>query len=219
MSLTHSYTTNTLRKIDYNAIIKLLGFSVATYNTDLKKNCEKEIIRRNPALLEKQAAITFNSKLSPREFDKKSTEALKKFAIKLNKKYDFSKETAALLSKKSRYFKAHNLLNSKKEPKTGGGVRDGSYAIDRVISWRLGNDIYSLTILLEKNMPTSNAKFHVYAPKLHLGKIYKPLSKLRIKLDHNDELGLVQGGAEFKTLNEAMDFYEELMLKVAPRLF
>ena len=214
----YAYTPEKLQAMKYKDVDSLSKLSKDKGFTKLCNWCEVELARREPPPFEKHAPCIFGPELNPSEFQKQACERLKSFAFDLEKKFDFSEKTAEAFSKaKHSRFRAHQFLNANKDPKSGEGTRNGSYSIDRYISWRLYDDIYSLTILLSKGAPVSEAVYHVYAPQELLGSNYKPVSELRNKLDAEDELGLVKGGIEFKSLSEAMDVYEQIMYKVAPR--
>ena len=216
--VTHKYTAESFQKMPYEDVVSILKRAEERGAKDVCEWCKAELTRREPPPFQKHAPCAFESESSVREFEKQACEVLRSFAFELEKKFDFSEERASLLSKKKNSnFRAHKFLSTSAQPKTGGKAKDGSYSIDRYISWRIYDNIYSLTIILGKEAPASEARYHIYAPQEDVGANYKPISDLRKHHDDNDELGLVKGGAEYKTLNEAMDAFEQLMYKVAPR--
>ncbi len=213
-----AYTPEKLRSMTYREVKSIRDKSQERGLTKLCEWCQFEITRREPPPFEKHAPCVFDNEIAFSDFQKQICEKVIAFAFALQEKFDFSEETANEYSKpKFSNFRAHKLLGTNNEPKTGGGTRDGSYKMDRYISWRYLDSIYSLTILLPKDAPVSEAVYHVYAPQELIGENYKAVANLRSKLDENDELGLVKGGAVYKTLNEAMDVFEKIMYQVAPR--
>ena len=214
----YGYTPEKLSAMSYKDVSSLYKQSKEKGFTRLCEWCEVEITRREPPPFERHAPCVFQADMNPSRFQKEVCESLKSFAFDLEKKFDFSIETAESFSKsKFSRFKVHQFLGANKDPKYGGGMKSGNYAVDRYISWRLYDDIYSLTILLAKDSPISETHYHVYAPQEALEGNYQPISELRLDLNEDDELGLVKGGIDYKTLNEAMDAYEQVMYKVAPR--
>ncbi len=213
-----AYTPEKLQAMSYFGVTSLLKRAESRGSTRLCIMCREEISRRQPPPPKKHSPCIFSSDLSVSEFLKAVSERLIPFAMELDSTYDLSIPTAQQYSNgHSTRFRGHKLLSGTGELKNGGGKRDTSYSIDSYISWRIRDDIYSLTVLLAKNKPVTEAEYQIYAPQEVLGVAYKPISELRNKLDKNDELGLVKGGVALKNLNEAMDLFAEILFKVAPR--
>jgi hypothetical protein len=128
--------------------------------TDLLEKCTAELSRRNALKPRKEGKPRSELK----EFEHQMSEQLAAVGKRVADKYDLSEATAKAKSEGVKGFKAHKLLDSKGYAKLGGHQRNGTVAVDRYISYRLGNNIVSLGVWLPKDQPAEAHEFHVSAP-------------------------------------------------------
>jgi hypothetical protein len=147
----------------------------ALSDADLKNllvNAERK--SAEPVIAQCKAELEKRDALKPRKTSKPRTE-LKEFEHDISgkiaavgkemaEKYDLSEQTAKAKSVDVKGYRSHKLLDAKGYAKLGGHQRDGTVAVDRYISYRLGNDIVSLGVWLPKDAPIEDHEFHVAAP-------------------------------------------------------
>src|SRR5450631_2651791 len=109
------------------------------------------------AEIEKRDAEKPRNSAKPRtelkQFEHEMSAELAAVGKQMAEKYDLSEETAKAKSAGVKGFRSHKLLDAKGYAKLGGHQRDGSVAVDRYISYRLGNGIVSLGVWLLKDAP------------------------------------------------------------------
>ncbi len=127
---------------------------------DLVAKCAAEIEKRDAAKPRKGA----KPRTELKEFEHAVSSELATVGKAMAEKYDLSEETAKAKSAGIKGFRSHKLLDSQGYAKLGGSQRDGTVAVDRYISYRLGNDIVTLGAWLLKDAPIEAHEFHVSAP-------------------------------------------------------
>jgi hypothetical protein len=127
--------------------------------------CQAEIEKRNAAKPRKGP----KPRTEVKEFEHEISGQLAAVGKQMAHKYDLSEETAKARSEGVKGFRSHKLLDAKGFAKLGGSQRDGTVAVDRYISYRLGNGIVSLGVWLLKDAPIEDHEFHVSAPAGMIG--------------------------------------------------
>lgn len=217
---THNYTPEKLAEFTYSALVDMKGRALKNDSPDLVAMCDFEIAKRPPAPQNfETVSMSYKSRTgrapSVVEADKQTSALLAESIQELNRIYDLSKETAKKLSKDVSNFRAHNLLSAEGKAKVGGAKMKGRVAINNFVSYRLNSDVFALCVALEHNKPVSDMKYIVLAPRSFLSS-YKALDQL-IPITEEDDLGLIDGGEEFKTYNEALGVFSSILEKVAPK--
>ena len=128
--------------------------------TDLVAKCTAELEKRDAAKPRKTA----KPRTELKEFEHAVSAELATVGKAMAEKYDLSEETAKAKSAGVKGFRSHKLLDSQGYAKLGGSQRDGTVAVDRYISYRLGNDIVTLGVWLLKDAPIDAHEFHVSGP-------------------------------------------------------
>ena len=168
----------------------------ALSNQDLKNllvNAERKaadaVVAQCKAEIEKRDAAKPRKTAKPRteikEFEHDISGQLAAVGKEMAAKYDLSEETAKAKSAGVKGFRSHKLLDAKGYAKLGGHQRDGTVAVDRYISYRLGNDIVSLGVWLPKDAPLEDHEFHVGAPPAML-EGGKPFAEVRPGISDKD---------------------------------
>jgi len=143
--------------------------------------CKAEIEQRDAAKPRKTA----KPRTEIKEFEHDISGQLAAVGKEMAAKYDLSEETAKAKSAGVKGFRSHKLLDAKGYAKLGGHQRDGTVAVDRYISYRLGNDIVSLGVWLPKDAPLEDHEFHVGAPPAML-EGGKPFAEVRPGISDKD---------------------------------
>jgi hypothetical protein len=138
----------------------LLANAVRKSAAPVVAQCQAEIEKRNAAKPRK----TPKPRTEVKEFEHDMSGKLAAVGKEMAEKYDLSEETAKAKSADVKGFRSHKLLDAKGFAKLGGSQRDGTVAVDRYISYRLGNGIVSLGVWLLKDAPIEDHEFHVSAP-------------------------------------------------------
>ena len=125
----------------------LLANAVRKSAAPVIAQCEAEIEKRNAAKPRKGP----KPRTEVKEFEHEISGQLAAVGKQMAEKYDLSEETAKARSEGVKGFRSHKLLDAKGFAKLGGHQRDGSVAVDRYISYRLGNGIVSLGVWLLKD--------------------------------------------------------------------
>jgi len=127
-----------------------------------------EIVARCKAEMEKRDTSRPRKASKPRtelkEFEHGVSEQLAEVGKAMAAKYDLSEATAKAKSAAVKGFRSHKLLDAKGSAKLGGHQRDGTVAIERYISYRVGNKVVTLGVWLAKDAPVDDHEFHVSAP-------------------------------------------------------
>src|SRR6201994_1838425 len=160
---------------------------------NLRANAEKksvaDLIAKCQAELEKRNALKPRKASKPRtelkEFEHAMSGQLAAVGKQMAEKYDLSEETAKAKSAGVKGFRSHKLLDAQGYAKLGGSQRDGTVAVDRYISYRLGNDIVSLGVWLLKDAPIEAHEFHVAGPAAMI-EGGKPVAEVRPGISDKD---------------------------------
>jgi hypothetical protein len=131
------------------------------------------------------------------------------------KSFDLSEAAATKLSEGVKGFKAHKALGSDGLAKTGGLKKEGKAAIDRLTSYRVKNEIVSLTALLLKGAPADQLRFLVRAPKEKLPRGL-PLGDVMPELKETDAAKAVAHFIAYEDFDEAAGVYRGLIAQLAP---
>ena len=109
-------------------------------------------------------------------------------------------------------FRSHKLLDAKGYAKLGGSQRDGTVAVDRYISYRLGNDIVTLGVWLLKDAPIDAHEFHVSGPAAMI-EGGKSFVEVRPGISEKDaqETRLIRS---FKDLPSAAEAFDAALAKI-----
>src|SRR6202012_2815065 len=128
--------------------------------TDLVAKCAAEIEKRDAAKPRKGP----KPRTELKEFEHQMSGRIADVGKQMAAKYDLSEETAKAKSAGIKGFRSHKLLDAQGHAKLGGSQRDGTVAVDRYISYRLGNDIVTLGVWLLKDAAVESREFHVSGP-------------------------------------------------------
>lgn len=217
---THKYNPEKLAEFTYSGLIDMREKAIKNGAEDLASMCDFELSKRPPPPKKEVKKVSMSTtsksgkKASIIEIDRITSALLAEAITELNKKYDLSKETAKSLSTDSKKFRPHNTSPSNKA-KTGGAKRTGNVVVSNYVSYRLNDDIFELAALLEHNQPVSAMKYIVMAPKKYLNNWVK--KEKFIPMNENDKFGVTEGGEVFKTFEEAIKVFTEIIDKVAPK--
>ncbi len=147
-----------------------------------------------------------------KEFEHEMAGQLAAVGTELAAKYDLSAETAKAKSAGVKGFKAHSLLDAKGFAKLGGHQRNGSVAIDRYISYRLGNETVTLGVWLPKDAPIEAREFHVSAPAAMI-EGGQPLTELPPGVE-DTEVQTARAIRSFKNLPSAAAAFDAALAKI-----
>jgi len=175
-----------------------------------------DVIAQCKAEMEKRDAAKPRKASKPRtelkEFEHDMSAQLAAVGREMAEKYDLSEETAKAKSADVKGFRSHKLLDAKGYAKLGGHQRDGTVAVDRYISYRLGNDIVTLGVWLLKDAPIEDHEFHVSAPAemIEGGKTF---SEVRPGISEKD-LQETRHIRAFKDLPSAAAAFDAVLAKI-----
>jgi len=211
--LTHNFTPEKLEKYSYEDLVSIRARTLEKgLYPDLVTMCDVELAKRPPPPPPRK------TKAYPiRQLEKNVCKQLEKLANKLSVKYDLSPETARTLSEGTKGFVPLELLSPNGTPKTGDGQRGGHVAIDRYISFKIGDELAALVAIIENDVDPSEIKFQVLAPEKYI-QGYKPISQLRTYLDEGEELGSAKGGIEFDSFEKGAELFSLVMDSIVPKL-
>ncbi len=187
---------------------------------NLLANAEKrsvaDVVERCKAEQGKRHALKPRKEGKPRselkEFEHEVAGQIAAVGKEVEGKYDLSPETAKAKSEGVKGFKAHKLLDAKGFAKLGGHQRNGTIAVDRYISYRLGNDVVTLGVWLPKEMPVEAHEFHVSAPAAMI-EAGRPFSEVRPGIEETE----LQSGRlirAFKDLPSAAAAFDKALAKL-----
>ena len=176
--------------------------------TDLVAKCTAEIEKRDAAKPRKAA----KPRTELKEFEHAVSGELATVGKAMAEKYDLSEETAKAKSAGIKGFRSHKLLDAKGYAKLGGSQRDGTVAVDRYISYRLGNDTVTLGVWLAKDAPIDAHEFHVSGPAAMI-EGGKSFSEVRPGISEKDqqETRLIRA---FKDLPSAAAAFDAALAKI-----
>jgi hypothetical protein len=176
--------------------------------TDLVAKCTTELEKRQAA---KPGKAT-KPRTELKEFEHTIAGEIAAVGKQMAEKYDLSEETAKAKSAGVKGFRSHKLLDAKGYAKLGGSQRDGTVAVDRYISYRLGNDIVTLGVWLLKDAPIDAHEFHVSGPAAMI-EDGKSFSEVRPGLSEKDQpdTRLIRA---FKDLPSAAAAFDAALAKI-----
>jgi len=186
----------------------LLGNAERKSATDLVAKCNAELEKRDAAKPRKTA----KPRTELKEFEHMIAGEIAAVGKQMAEKYDLSEETAKAKSVGVKGFRSHKLLDAKGYAKLGGSQRDGTVAVDRYISYRLGNDIVTLGVWLPKDAPIDAHEFHVSGPAAMI-EGGKSFSEVRPGISEKDqqETRLIRA---FKDLPSAAAAFDAALAKI-----
>lgn len=202
------WTEEKIAELSDQALKNLLENAERKSVADVAGRCKAEQARRH-ALKPKRDA---KPRSELKEFEFQVSEQLARVGKDVAGRYDLSPETAKARSEGVKGFKAHRLLDSKGFAKLGGHQRNGTVAVDRYISYRVGNNVVTLGVWLPKDQPVEAHEFHVSAPASMI-EDGKPFSEIRPGLEETE----LQSGRlirSFKDLPSAADAFDKALAKV-----
>lgn len=217
---------STIWNADRVALLSLVDLKQLAANSQDRNNsevvalCQAEIQARKPKPktslgLPDGFVKTARSAIAKR-LERDVVDLLVQLAIRLNEKYDLSRERARALSTDTKRFIPHRLTDAKGSAKVGGAQKSGLVVFDRYISYRLGNQIYALLALLQEGDDVSNVQYQVVGPTSILSNA-RPISELRPYLPKGATIGLTDFVEEFNNFDEASERFMFLMEQVAPK--
>jgi hypothetical protein len=176
--------------------------------SDVIERCRAEIDKRDAAKPRKAS----KPRTELKEFEHEVSARIAEVGKAMAAKYDLSEDTAKTKSAGVKGFKSHRLLDSKGSAKLGGHQRNGSVAVDRYISYRLGNDVVSLGVWLLKDAQVESHEFHVIAPASMI-EGGRPFAEVRAGFEATE----LQPGRlirSFKDLDEAAAAFDSALAKI-----
>lgn len=150
-------------KLDTDALIRLRSNAERMAANDVLALCDAELSTR-------KAKAGKSSGRTVRPDDERNAEVeaaaqLKALANMLLSKYDLSAATAKSQSQGFKGFRVLDLLGKNGSAKVGGLQLNGSLALERYISYRLGEDRVVLAYILLKDRPINEARWLVVGPQ------------------------------------------------------
>ena len=192
-------TDQDLKNLLVNAERKSVG--------DVVDKCKAEQAKRHALKPRKEGKPRSELK----EFEHQMSEQLATVGKEVAGKYDLSEATAKAKSAGVKGFKSHKLLDAKGYAKLGGHQRNGAVAVDRYISYRLGNNIVALGVWLPKDQPLDAHEFHVTGPAAAIDN-GRPI--LQVRPGPESELQAGHVAATFKDLPSAAAAFDKALAKV-----
>lgn len=175
---------------------------------DVAASCDQVLSTRKPI---RQSGVSRSS--SPTKIlESECAKQLSDLAVFLSSKYDLSPATATKLSVGVKGFRAHQLTAKNGQAKLGGDQRTGKVAIDRYISYRLGNEPVALTALLLSQESEEGLIWQVLGSEKHFQK-FESFTDLRSYASDKD-VGLYKCGLNFTSFSEAATLFEEIISKL-----
>ena len=152
--------------------------------------------------------------------EKRVARTLGALAEELATRYDLTPETATQLSAGTKRFKAHALTDKRGEAKTGGAVKEGKIAIDRYISYRVGDSLVSLAFVLFVGEAVDRARYFVMGTTDVLDEGEPFATALPDGASYGWSAGFVErmNTLSFVDLPAASVRYEALVAKLAPKV-
>lgn len=128
--------------------------------------------------------------------------------------YDLSEVTARAASQGIKGFRYLPLIGKAGRSKLGGSQRNGTIAIDRYISYRIGDDRIALAILLAKGQQAEDHKWFLSGPESLLPNQVAP-TKVIPGLEESTNYTHV--GVAFDNFDHAAAKFKEIMAAFAPK--
>jgi hypothetical protein len=180
-----------------------------------EKKSVEDVVGKCKAEQDKRQAAKPRREGKPRsevkEFEHQMSGEIAEVGKRMADKYDLSEESAKVKSEGVKGFKSHKLLDAKGYAKLGGHQRNGAVAIDRYISYRLGNNIVSLGVWLPKDLPLDAHEFHVIGPADMIDG-GRPIPEVRPGPESELQAGHIV--ATFKDLPNAAAAFDNALAKI-----
>ncbi len=126
---------------------------------------------------------------------------------------DLSEIAARKASEGTKGYRYLSPLGKNGKSKLGGNQRNGTVAIDRYISYRVGNDKVSIGLLLAKGQPVEQHRWILSAPD-RLLKDQKPV--IEIVPGMADLVNEKNAGVVFAKFEDGAARFEEIICQIAP---
>ena len=174
-------------------------------NVEVVSWCDEVLATKKPIRKARTASTT-------KTLEAECSHQLSELAKHLSSKYDLTAETATKKSEGVKGFRPHSLTAKNGQAKLGGEQRTGRVAMDRYISYRLKNDIVSLTAWLESKEDPENLKWQVFGPKAYFTDFQ---SKKMLHPNHSDPNSSDEiGGQEYIAFDQASDKFEDIIKNI-----
>lgn len=151
---------------------------------------------------------------SEKNLQAQADEKLTDLAHELLAKYDLSEETARVASIGVKGYRYLNLVGKNGNSKLGGHQLNGQMAIDRYISFQIGEDKVALGLLLAKGQPAEQHRWIVSGPKRLLPE-QRPVVELVPGM--NDVLTNTNEGIAFEDFEGAARGFDAILDAIAVR--
>jgi hypothetical protein len=195
--MAHSWTKESLEKLPPNELESLENNVRVKGALELADLCKAIRFSRMTVGAKKKA-------LGISSFEKKLSARLGAIASALAKEFDLSEETA----KAHGTSRPHMLTNKHGNAKVGGAMKNGKFAVDIYISYRLKDIKLTLDVVLQEGKSIDQTIYVVSgSPSVVPNGI--PRDDLDISKD--------SVAVEFATLEDAADFYKQQLATFAPR--
>lgn len=136
------------------------------------------------------------------------------FAAKINAIYDLSQATAKAESKDVKRFIARNLLGKSGASKVGGHQTRGIVAIDRYISYAIGEHVIGLGLILAQEQPVEAHKWFVSCLSQLMSDrvpVHQCVPGMDAVEDHKNQ------GIAYDDFKAAAEKFTELLDQIAPK--
>jgi len=176
------WTPEKISQLSIEELKRLTENAKAKGNEEVSNLCQSEIQARKP---EPKASnglpdgfIKAARSAIAKNLERNVVDLLVQLANRLNEKFDLSREKARALSPDTKRFIPHRLTDAKGSAKVGGAQKSGLVVFDRYISYRIGDQIYALLVLLREGDEVSSVQYQVAGPADILSNA-RPISELR----------------------------------------
>jgi hypothetical protein len=214
------WTPEKISQLTLEELKRLAENAKAKGNEEVSSLCQSEIQARKPkpkaSISLPDGFIKATRSAIAKNLERNVVDLLVQLANRLNEKFDLSREKARALSPDTKRFIPHRLTDAKGSAKVGGAQKSGLVVFDRYISYRLGDQIYALLVLLREGDEVSSVQYQVAGPADILSNA-RPISELRPYLPEGASIGLTDFVEEFDNFDEASERFMFLMEQVAPK--
>lgn len=156
-----SWTKEKIDELTVQEIVALQENARVRGNSDVVSLCDEVLATKRPIRKPRTSSTT-------KTLEAECSQKLSDFAKYLTAKYDLSAATASIKSEGIKGFRPHNLTSKNGQAKLGGDQRTGKVAMDRYISYRIKNDVLSLTAWLASKDEAEDFKWQVRGPSNYL---------------------------------------------------
>lgn len=156
-----SWTKEKIDKLTVQEIVALQENARVRGNSEITNWCDEVLATKRPIRKPRTYSTT-------KTLEVECSQKLSEFANYLTAKYDLSAVTASIKSEDIKGFRPHNLTSKNGQAKLGGDQRTGKVAMDRYISYRIKNDVLSLTAWLASKDEAEDFKWRIRGPSDYL---------------------------------------------------